>query len=79
MACPTCSHTMSGLGHSVFHCPRCGTVRQSDAVYVPALVWRVREFRDQSNGGKGLAQSARDLWRSLGVEESLAPPGERKF
>ncbi len=27
MACPTCDHTMKGLGAEWFWCPRCGTLR----------------------------------------------------
>lgn len=30
MACPTCDHTMHGLGDRWFWCPRCGTVLNGD-------------------------------------------------
>jgi len=46
MACPTCDHTMAGIGNLIWHCPRCGTVKKERRVegqepkvdvYVPAL------------------------------------------
>lgn len=30
MSCPTCDHTMHGLGERWFWCPRCGTVLNAD-------------------------------------------------
>lgn len=55
MSCPTCDHTMEGLGQNdradnIFLCPRCGTVKidafgqHGDKVYVPKLVERCRKF-----------------------------------
>ena len=45
MACPTCDHTMQGLGESYWWCPRCGTIRAKDSDdvdEVPSLPLRVR-------------------------------------
>ena len=28
MSCPTCDHTMTGVGDGNFWCPRCGTIRK---------------------------------------------------
>ena len=30
MSCPTCDHTMHGLGNRWFWCPRCGTTLNDD-------------------------------------------------
>lgn len=35
MACPICDHTMQNVGIKVFWCPRCGTVKMFEDVYVP--------------------------------------------
>ena len=72
MACLTCAHTMQGLGHNVFWCPRCGTVKQDDSVYVPALVERVRELRKEMSQDlcyETITWEGR--WHGLGVLEAI--------
>lgn len=83
MACPTCDHTMELVGRMgseeypqcLFHCPRCGTVRQGGSVYVPKLVERCRKFQERIP--KGLISSSQKSWQSLGIAESIWPPSER--
>lgn len=85
MACPTCSHTLAKLcevdRNKYFHCERCGTivVEHSNAwetVYVPRLVERCREFHRQAVAQK--TDRTADVWRRVGIAESIQPPGERK-
>lgn len=77
MSCPTCSHTMDGIGYGMFHCPRCGTLINcptDGAVHVPALVIRCRRF-GETIGGVCAEHAFR--WKQLGVSESIDPPGQR--
>lgn len=85
MACPTCNHSMSTLSLGDEHgngtvrwCERCGTVRVSAGstheTYTPKLVDRVRRLRDEAP----LSDTAARLWVSLGIAESIDPPGKRK-
>ena len=56
MNCPTCSHSMCGLGldtSRMYWCPRCGTIKSLDRgdfadVSVPYLADRVRTSEEQS-------------------------------
>lgn len=72
MACPTCSHTMQGLGYGIFHCPRCGTMKGEDAVTVPALVARCKIFKENAEDGRGLSPFSEHLWHKLGIDESIS-------
>lgn len=83
MSCPTCGHTMHGIGavpavggQPVFWCPRCGTVEDhADGITdvgVPKLVERCRAFA---------AETRADLlegWQRLGVAESIHLPADRR-
>lgn len=74
MSCPTCDHTMQGIGYGMSHCPRCGTLvgcHADGSVTVPALVGRCRKFGDTL----GPAWSA--LWHRLGIRESINKPEDR--
>ena len=78
MPCPTCDHTMQGIGISALHnvrlCPRCGTVTCDGWVataQVPMLVERVRKFLDTVD------PKAVDHARHLGVIEACMRPAER--
>lgn len=47
MACPTCAHTLHGLGGAVWWCPRCGTLAGAGLHYeAPKLVGRVKCLMD---------------------------------
>jgi len=37
MACPTCGHTMHGLGPDCYWCPRCGTTKYGSNTAVPTV------------------------------------------
>jgi hypothetical protein len=78
MACPTCSHTIQGCGYGIFHCPRCGTMKIHDAVYVPALVARAKAFFAESENGRGLSPASLHLWNTLGIPESITPESQRR-
>lgn len=71
MSCPTCDHTLNGIGHGMFHCPRCGTLTNCQvegAVTVPSLVERVRRFgREAPFGDWG------PIWHRVGIQESIGP------
>lgn len=82
MACPTCDHTMEGIGYGFFHCPRCGTMRNGDgSLTVPALVERCREF-----AGNAITAAKVDRheewvlrqWHRLGIAESISTPENRR-
>jgi tRNA(Ile2) C34 agmatinyltransferase TiaS len=70
MACPTCSHTMHGLGHDIFWCPRCGTLRTGPDATTPYLVERARRFEREC---VQLQPADRRLWHSLGIGDSIGP------
>lgn len=87
MPCPTCSHTLHGVGEvpasggrPIFWCPRCGTLVGTDDglgtvnAEVPKLVERCREFEPIA------FQTAESVWRSwnrLGIAESINVPEAR--
>jgi hypothetical protein len=73
MPCPTCDHTMQGLGTlksgpHVFWCPRCGTIRTQFNDYVeddvPKLPIRTAQFIN------ALGPSWTALAHRLGVTEA---------
>jgi hypothetical protein len=75
MSCPTCDHSMACVGDFLFHCERCGTLRNDRLNYTvaPKLVERCRQF------GETLGPAWGALWHRLGIEESIALPHERKI
>lgn len=85
MSCPTCDHTMHCIGHGIFWCPRCGTLKGNDPlgqVSIPALVDRCRRFAAEGNTqsyflGKSKYDHADEEWRKLGIAESINVPSER--
>ena len=48
MSCPTCDHTMHGLGDQWFWCPRCGTILnrldREHTTSIPKAVEQVRNW-----------------------------------
>jgi hypothetical protein len=80
MACQTCGGTMQGVGYGIFHCPRCGTMKNLDgSLTTPALVTRCREFEEALvNPATGpVGANLRLLWHTEGIDESIRPPGQR--
>ncbi len=89
MACPTCDHTMNGIGHGLFWCPRCGTLKRANttvgASEAPKLVERCRLFElgfqpqrllgvvDPKEAQWQMAQA----WHRLGIAEAINLPAER--
>ena len=72
MPCPTCDHTVQGIGYGLYHCPRCGTYIDEDgSAKVPALIARLIRFRQE------LTEAQRDVWHALGIDECILLPGER--
>ena len=73
MSCPTCDHTMNGIGNGVFWCPRCGTLKDDVMPYVeaPKLVLRCRYFETSLNG------VFRRTWQLNGIAESINLPCNR--
>lgn len=79
MACPTCDHTMHGVGHGLYHCPRCGTLVGAYAdgsAFAPALVGRVREYEKLVYSDATLIRH-RQEWNQLGLAEAVRKPGDR--
>lgn len=75
MPCTTCEHTMNGIGHATYHCPRCGTVRNPDgSVFVPALINRCRNFESTI---AGVCAEHAFRWKSLGIAEAINTPNNR--
>lgn len=86
MSCPTCDHTMErictfepdvdGDGSGVFICPRCGTYiieGSLDSPHVPKIVSRCRSFESCL-----LRHTLKmDLWRNMGIAESINLPKDR--
>ena len=75
MPCPTCDHTMEGLGYGIFQCRRCGTTKMNDSFFIPALVERCRRFEQSQIE---TFNSIDDRWRTLGVAESINIPANRR-
>lgn len=59
MSCPTCDHTMQGVGENWFWCPRCGTLkeRQGVIVDVPSGVGQARNWLLQKSVTEDHARS----------------------
>ncbi len=90
MPCPTCDHTMEGIGDAaarrIFHCPRCGTVKIETYtgdpnawavdVFVPKLVQRCRDFAERMP--KEAAFGRWSDWHRLGIAEAIDPPARRR-
>lgn len=89
MTCPTCGHSIQMVVNSdaiVHVCPRCGTLREQSGTEgipnwtVPKLVEMCREFAAATftpDGLSGLKNTEyHDLWRSLGIAESIATTTE---
>jgi len=82
MACPTCDHTIQNVAffdsHSIYHCPRCGTMKDADPkrplTVVPKLVERVIEFRGTLTDND---QRIIDNMERLGVTEAATHPEVR--
>lgn len=75
MPCPTCSHTLHGIGYNMWHCSRCGTLVNcptDGCVSVPALVGRCREFEKAIRGAEACCPSM--AWQRLGVAEAIRLP-----
>ena len=70
MPCPSCDHTMHGLGNGCFWCPRCGTLK-NERTHTPMLVTRCRKFEET------LGPSWQALWHRLEIKESINPPKGR--
>lgn len=81
MACPTCGEAMKGVGDYGAWCPVCGTLCPLNQQYpsakngtaIPKLVERCREFDKMMNS----SEFDDDLWRRLGVSESIHLPANR--
>ncbi len=68
---------MHGIGHGMFHCPRCGTLQgcyADGSVTVPALVLRCRFFVQAVIGD---SDEALHRWRTLGIAEAIDVPQDR--
>ncbi len=89
MSCPTCGHTMQGIGEvpavggdPTFWCPRCGTLHQPARLMIepPVLVKRCRDLRAIIHAGGYLVIEVKRLqekWHQLGLDESIRTPEER--
>lgn len=77
MSCPTCDHTLAGIGNGRFHCGRCGTLvaHPRCIIAVPALVERCRQFAETLGDDEAAGRSE---WRRLGIEEAIDVPENRK-
>jgi hypothetical protein len=78
MPCPTCDHTLNGIGYGMFHCPRCGTLvgyHAHGSAMMPALVGRLRELKKMIRNCT--AATIFQEWNRLGVNESILPEKER--
>lgn len=87
MACPNCDHTMTSMpsaqGITRYWCPRCGTLRETmrggeirDST--PVLVSQCREFRTAAYRDLIAPPSLIEMWRMLGIEESIETPERRR-
>jgi hypothetical protein len=76
MSCPTCDHTLDGIGHGMFHCPRCGTLVSHPRLLlvVPSLISRCRRFSHECLAQVPLLH---DRWKSIGIAESIDVPEAR--
>jgi len=84
MSCPTCGHTMHGIGEvpavggqPAFWCPRCGTLidHSHDSIGdAPKLVQRCRTFEATL---AGVCAEHLYQWKASGVAESINTPQNR--
>lgn len=81
MACPTCDHTMQGVRHHVYWCPRCGTLKIENThsghhdVQSPKVVDRARQvvqYFDSESDAHHLARA-----QSSGLLEAIELPHNR--
>lgn len=84
MPCPSCDHSMEGLGGGVFWCPRCGTLRSLSVTNLPTdttpkLVERCRELEKEVHAAAGEAPWVETAWVRLGVGESINLPQNRLY
>lgn len=82
MICSTCDHTMHGIGHAMYHCPRCGTLAgcyADGSVTVPALVERCRAFGAMIANAPGAIPVSilKSELHRLGVAEAIHKPADR--
>lgn len=82
MPCPTCDHTVQGIGFGMFWCPRCGTLiwhtGAGKAVDVPKLVERCRKLEAAHVGASpGVGLNLTLDWHRLGLAESINKPEDR--
>lgn len=85
MPCPTCDHMLTGLGHGLFWCPRCGTIKDmtndiTDTA-VPKLVDRCREFDDwfeQFRPNPVPFVALWHCWHRIGIDEAIHHPEHRR-
>ena len=74
MSCGTCGHTMHGIGHAIFWCPRCGTLKHPDVEdEAPKLVKRCRDFEVRLIADRMLLER----WKLSGIAESINIPDAR--
>jgi hypothetical protein len=76
---------MHGLGYQVYHCPCCGTVKDTNgAFHIPALVGRCRLLLHGAVGREnGLGELTSEAYEEalriatrLGIVEAIHPPGD---
>lgn len=87
MSCPTCGHTMQGVGgvpavggDPAFWCPRCGTLEMPARKLTesPKLVERCRKFEtDPLMPLPAISGEIGKLWTRLGIAESIHKPEDR--
>lgn len=84
MPCPTCSATLDAVSveKSIWQCSRCGTMvmhphSSHPHVTVPALVVRCRRFYVEAAGALGPDARVAEVWRRVGIAESIALPEDR--
>ncbi len=87
MTCPTCSHTMEAVQSEptrIFHCPRCGTMKQefprgncATRWWTPKLIERVKDLREVMRQQVGFSRWDAETWHCLGITESIDLPDER--
>ncbi len=77
MTCNNCDHTMQCVSIGMFWCPRCGTIK-NEMIFTPMLVKRCRDFEtDPLLPLLLLGGEVFQVWRRLGIVESIHVPSER--
>jgi len=78
MACPTCDHTMQGLRHHVYWCPRCGTIKLENTtsghhdIEAPKVVAAARQVVQYFDNDKDQHHLQRTT--ASGLADALTPP-----